>query len=53
MLHASHNLFIQSIFDQLTMPVKIARYLTTEFGLGLSLTVAITAVILWKTPRSE
>ena len=31
-LHASHNLFIQSIFDPLTKDRGITKYITTEFG---------------------
>lgn len=47
MLHASHNLFIQGIFDRLTAPVGRALYVTTEFGAGLVLTVGATAVFFW------
>jgi membrane protease YdiL (CAAX protease family) len=47
MLHASHNLFIQAIFDRMTAPVGRALYITTEFGAGLVLTVAATALFLW------
>lgn len=34
LLHASHNLWIQAIFDGLTAPVGRALYITTEFGAG-------------------
>ena len=51
-LHASHNLFIQAIFDQMTAPVGRALYSTTEFGAGLALTVSAFAVYFW-TRRSE
>lgn len=51
-LHASHNLFIQAIFDRLTAPVGRVLYLTTEFGAGLVLTIGACAVYLW-TRRSE
>src|SRR5579885_620856 len=33
-LHASHNLFIQAIFDRMTSPVGRTLYVTTEFGAG-------------------
>jgi len=46
MLHASHNLFVQAIFDRLTLPQTRALYLTTEFGFGLAITIGITAVWL-------
>ncbi|HTS13699.1 MAG TPA: type II CAAX endopeptidase family protein [Candidatus Limnocylindrales bacterium] len=52
MLHASHNLFIQAIFDRMTAPVGRALYVTTEFGCGLALTVAAFALYFW-TRRKE
>ena len=51
-LHASHNLFIQAIFDRMTAPVGKALYLTTEFGAGLVLTIGAFAVYFW-TRRNE
>lgn len=51
-LHASHNLFIQAIFDGMTAPVGKALYLTTEFGAGLVLTIGAFAVYFW-TRRNE
>lgn len=51
-LHASHNLFIQAIFDRMTAPVGKALYITTEFGVGLVLTVTAVALYFW-TRRSE
>ncbi len=50
--HASHNLFIQAIFDDMTAPVGKALYVTTEFGAGLVLTAGAVAIYLW-TRRSE
>lgn len=52
MLHASHNLFIQAIFDRMTNPVGKALYVTTEFGFGLALTVGACAFYFW-TRRGE
>jgi len=46
-LHASHNLFIQAIFDRMTAPVGKALYITTEFGCGLVLTIGAVALYLW------
>jgi membrane protease YdiL (CAAX protease family) len=46
-LHASHNLFIQAIFDRMTAPVGRTLYITTEFGAGLVLTVGAVAVYFW------
>src|SRR5271170_1680233 len=46
-LHASHNLFIQAIFDRMTAPVGRVLYVTTEFGAGLALTVGACALYFW------
>jgi uncharacterized protein len=51
-LHASHNLFIQAIFDRMTAPMGRALYVTTEFGFGLVLTVGAFALYFW-TRRNE
>jgi uncharacterized protein len=51
-LHASHNLFIQAIFDRMTAPVGKSLYITTEFGAGLVLTIGAFAAYFW-TRRSE
>jgi len=50
LLHASHNLFVQAVFDGMTAPAGKALYLTTEFGAGLAITCAVTAYVLWKRP---
>ncbi len=46
-LHASHNLFIQAIFDRITAPVGRALYVTTEFGAGLVLSIGAFAIYFW------
>jgi uncharacterized protein len=54
-LHASHNLFIQAIFDGMTAPagrVLYVTYVTTEFGGGLVLTIGVFAFYFW-TRRGE
>jgi uncharacterized protein len=51
-LHASHNLFIQAIFDRMTAPVGKALYITTEFGCGLVLMIGAVALYFW-TRRGE
>lgn len=52
MLHASHNLFIQAIFDEMTAPAGRALYYTTEFGCGLVLTIGAVAAYFW-TKRGD
>jgi CAAX protease family protein len=52
LLHASHNLFVQSIFDNLMRDTGRTLWYTTEFGAALALTCAAFAVYFW-TRRSE
>jgi len=47
-LHASHNLFIQGIFDPLTRAGPLTKYVTGEFGAGLALIAFLLACIFWK-----
>jgi CAAX protease family protein len=46
-LHASHNLFIQQVFDRLTVDRGITEYVTTEFGVGLALAYAAAGWYVW------
>lgn len=48
MLHASHNFFVQSIFDRITVNRGITPYLTTEFGAGLCLAYVAIAIFVWR-----
>lgn len=48
MLHASHNLFVQAIFDRATVDGPWTPYLTTEFGAGLCVVYVAVAVVLWR-----
>jgi len=47
LLHASHNLFIQSFFDPLTTDTGRTRYVIGEFGVGLALVSLLFALYLW------
>jgi membrane protease YdiL (CAAX protease family) len=47
-LHAAHNLIVQSILDQATVDRGAAAWLTTEFGLGL---VLAGLVLAWAMTR--
>ena len=51
MLHASHNVFVQAMFDRMTAPAGKALYITTEFGCGLVLTVGAAALYFWTRRR--
>jgi len=48
-LHASHNLFIQSILTPLTKDTGLTKFITDEFGIGLVITVTIGAIIAWRS----
>lgn len=48
LLHASHNLFIQSLFTPLTHANASSGYVIGEFGLGLAATTTLAACgVLW------
>jgi membrane protease YdiL (CAAX protease family) len=47
-LHASHNTFVQSIFDPLTADGRWTPYITTEFGAGLMAFYGVVAVYFWR-----
>jgi membrane protease YdiL (CAAX protease family) len=46
LLHATHNLFVQAVFDGATIEGPNANWLTGEFGIGLAITIAIAAWLL-------
>lgn len=48
MLHASHNLFVQSIFTPLTGQTAITPFIIDEFGCGLAIAISVLAIIFWK-----
>jgi membrane protease YdiL (CAAX protease family) len=48
LLHASHNLFVQSIFTPLTAQNTITPYIIDEFGCGLAIAIAVTAFLFWR-----
>ena len=47
-LHASHNLWIQGIFDPLTMDTGKTRFVIGEFGIGLAAAAAGVAFLTWR-----
>lgn len=51
-LHASHNLYIQSYFDQATDDTGITAYISSEFGIALALVISLVAFLFWRK-RSE
>ena len=51
LLHATHNNFIQGLFDPLTAPVGRAKYITTEFGAGLAIAMVVAATVIISAGR--
>lgn len=52
LLHASHNLFVQRVFDPLMRDTGRTLWYTTEFGIGLAITSVAFAIYFW-TRRGE
>jgi len=52
MLHSSHNLFVQSVFDKMTVNKSYTQYITSEFGIGLALCYAVAAMFIVCTGRN-
>ncbi|MGI9628020.1 MAG: CPBP family intramembrane glutamic endopeptidase [Longimicrobiales bacterium] len=52
LLHASHNLFIQGVFDGLTNNRMYTEFITTEFGVGLAVVYAGGAYWCWRNRGS-
>lgn len=50
-MHASHNLYIQSFFDRVTVDTGPTKYLVSEFGAVVALTMAVTAWLIWRARR--
>jgi membrane protease YdiL (CAAX protease family) len=52
-LHASHNLWIQGIFDPLTTDTGSTRFVIGEFGIGLAMAAVVVAFITVKCPDTR
>jgi membrane protease YdiL (CAAX protease family) len=52
LLHAMHNIFIQSVFDGMIRPTPLTAYLSGEFGIGIAISTTVVAYLLWRR-RSE
>ncbi len=53
LMHASHNLFIQQVFDPLTQNTGITPYFTGEFGAALAIAAIVVAYIFWRLRPTE
>jgi len=47
LLHASHNLFIQSFFDPITADTGRTKYIIGEFGCGLAIVSIVFGIYFW------
>src|SRR5262249_54561340 len=47
LLHAAHNLFIQSILDKATVNGPSTPYITGEFGFGLAITSCLASLAIF------
>jgi uncharacterized protein len=48
LLHASHNLFIQGVFDPLTQDTAATKYVRGEFGVALAVLGLVTGYLFWR-----
>jgi len=53
LLHTTHNIFIQGVFDRLSGNTAITPHITGEFGVGLALTRLVVAYFFWRTQRDK
>jgi CAAX protease family protein len=51
-LHGSHNLFVQTVFDPFTTDTGRTKFVTGEFGAALAIAAVGTAVIVWRARRA-
>lgn len=47
LLHGSHNLFVQGVFDPLTRSTPFTNYMIGEFGAGLAIAAVVVVLIIW------
>ncbi len=53
LLHATHNSFVEGIFDPLTAPTGWAKYITSEFGVGLVVAITVAAMCVVRSSRRQ
>jgi uncharacterized protein len=47
-LHGSHNLFVQTVFDPFTTDAGVTKYVTGEFGAALAIVGVGVALVAWR-----
>ena len=53
LLHATHNLFVQGVFDLATVDKASTGWWTGEFGAGLAITITVAAFLLTRFSKVE
>src|SRR5262249_39581032 len=53
LLHASHNLFIQNVFDSLTQESNSSKYIIGEFGAALAIMGIVFGFAFWRIGARE
>jgi membrane protease YdiL (CAAX protease family) len=53
LLHTTHNIFIQGVFDRLTGDTEITPYIIGEFGVGLAITSLVVAYFFWRIQQNK
>ncbi len=51
LLHASHNLFVQAVFDGATIENESTNWWTGEFGAGLAIAISVAAFVLLRSSK--
>jgi membrane protease YdiL (CAAX protease family) len=51
LLHGSHNLYIQGVFDRATIDTGPTAFWTGEFGAGLAVAAVLVALVTRRLPR--
>ena len=51
--HSSHNIFVQAVFTRLTSDTGPTNYIIDEFGIGLAMTSAIAAIIVYRRKAAD
>jgi membrane protease YdiL (CAAX protease family) len=51
LLHSTHNLFVQAVFDGATIETPSTNWWTGEFGAGLVVTISIAAFVLVRSSK--
>jgi membrane protease YdiL (CAAX protease family) len=46
--HGSHNLYIQAVYDRVTVDTGVTPFIIGEFGAGLALMGLVVAFIFWR-----